>query len=423
MGASTWITDLRVVNIANKSAPYEVGRYQSWNRISDLVVDGNYAYLVFGFMGTGGGLQIIDISNPHTPTLTGTFYLSEDLWGVAVAYPYAYIGSSNAVRILNVSDPTNPVLVKTYSTTYPVKDIVVVGDYAYIAGGTDGLRIINVADPSNPTELGSCDTPGEALRIDIAGSYAYVADKQGGLRIINVSVPTAPVEVGHYAISWALGVVTSGDYAYVSDYYGGLYIVNITDPANPVQDGYYSTGATGANQVAASGFYVYVTAGGYGMPILWFAPPVSASIPTSGGSFTSGADHTTYTFPTGAFTDTVIITHTARFVGEVPSPGNMVGISHFFDVTAVYSSTGQPAQLALGQIYTVTVQYTEAEKGPAIENTLALYWWNGSQWVKEPSSTVDTTNNTVTATPNHLSLWAVLGETRQVYLPLVLRNF
>jgi hypothetical protein len=32
-----------------------------------------------------------------------------------------------------------------------------------------------------------------------------------------------------------------------------------------------------------------------------------------------------------------------------------------------------------------------------VEDTLALYYWDGSQWVKEPSSVVDTAANTVTA--------------------------
>jgi hypothetical protein len=99
------------------------------------------------------------------------------------------------------------------------------------------------------------------------------------------------------------------------------------------------------------------------------------------------------------------------------------GIGHTFDVTAVYSDTGQPAHLAPGQTYAVTVHYTDAEKGPAIEDTLALYAWDGSQWVKEPSSAVDPVAKTVTATPDHLSLWAVLGETRWVFLPLVLRGY
>ena len=44
------------------------------------------------------------------------------------------------------------------------------------------------------------------------------------------------------------------------------------------------------------------------------------------------------------------------------------------------------------------------------QETLALYYWDGTQWVKEPSSVVDVNANTVKAIPNHFSTWAVLGE-------------
>jgi oligopeptide transport system substrate-binding protein len=152
----------------------------------------------------------------------------------------------------------------------------------------------------------------------------------------------------------------------------------------------------------------------------WRITRVSGEIGTGGGSLTSYHGDTTVQIPAGAITDTIVITHTPAYI--LPPGGNLTGIGHEFDVTAVYSSTGQPAQLAPGQTYTITVHYTDAEKGPAIENTLALYYWDGSGWVKEPSSEVDVAANTVTARPNHFSLWAVLGETRRVYLPLVLRN-
>jgi hypothetical protein len=70
----------------------------------------------------------------------------------------------------------------------------------------------------------------------------------------------------------------------------------------------------------------------------------------------------------------------------------------------------------------------------AIEDSLALYSRDGDRWVKDPYSTVATgtavlsgTNavfsdlNMVVAIPDHFSLWAVLGETRRVFLPSVLR--
>jgi hypothetical protein len=134
-------------------------------------------------------------------------------------------------------------------------------------------------------------------------------------------------------------------------------------------------------------------------------------------------DHTTYAFPPATFTDTVIITHTARLSSNAPSPNTLAGIDHFFDVTAVYSSTGLPAQPAASRTYTVAVEYTDAEKGPVIEGTLGLYWWTGSAWSQQGiSSTVNITNNVVTAQVDHFSLFGILGETHRVYLPLVMRN-
>jgi Tol biopolymer transport system component len=150
------------------------------------------------------------------------------------------------------------------------------------------------------------------------------------------------------------------------------------------------------------------------------AGSVGVTIPTSGG--TLAASGIVLDFSSNTFTDTVVVTHTAYSTGGAPSPGeNLIGIDNFFDIDAIYESTGRPAQPAPGKTYTVTISYSEEEKGAAIENTLALYYWNGSQWVSEASS-VYTANNTVVAAPNHLSLWAVLGETRRVYLPLVLKD-
>ena len=153
----------------------------------------------------------------------------------------------------------------------------------------------------------------------------------------------------------------------------------------------------------------------------WRITWVQETIGPDGGGLTSYDGDTTYQFPAGSFTDTVVITHTPA--SGMPPESNLVGIDHVFDVTAIYSNTGQPAQPAPGQTYTVTVQYTDAEKGPALENTLALYWWNGDTWSQQGiASSVNITDNLVAAQVGHFSIFTVLGETRRVYLPLVLRD-
>jgi hypothetical protein len=130
---------------------------------------------------------------------------------------------------------------------------------------------------------------------------------------------------------------------------------------------------------------------------------------------------TTLTFPAGIFTGTVTITWTGYLNASHPRPADLAAIGHFFDVSGTYNSDGQPAEPTVP--YTVTVQYTDAGKGPAIESTLAIYYWNGSQWFKEASSEVETSSNTVTAEPSHFSSWAVFGETRRVFVPLVMKNY
>jgi oligopeptide transport system substrate-binding protein len=143
--------------------------------------------------------------------------------------------------------------------------------------------------------------------------------------------------------------------------------------------------------------------------------------PASGGTVTSYSGDTTIQVPVGTFADPVTITE-APATG-MPPGGNMIGIHHLFDVSAVYSNTGLPAQPDAGKAYNVAVHYTDIEKGPTIEDTLRLYGWDGSAWSQQGiSSSVDTANNLVTAQVNHFSLFAVLGETQRVFLPIAVKG-
>jgi hypothetical protein len=138
-----------------------------------------------------------------------------------------------------------------------------------------------------------------------------------------------------------------------------------------------------------------------------------------GDTLTSYQGDTVIQIPANAIEDPIILTFSSVSRKRAVAP--VTGIGHMFDLTAVFTPSGDPAVLAPGKTYNLTVSYTDQERGPVIEDTLALYSWNGTQWVKEASSVVDGAANTVSATPNHFSRWAVLGETKLSYLPLVMR--
>jgi Ca2+-binding RTX toxin-like protein len=68
-------------------------------------VIGNYAYVADSF----SGLQIIDISNPLTPTLKGNYDTSGSAYGVQVVGNYAYVADGEGgLKIIDVSEFTNP---------------------------------------------------------------------------------------------------------------------------------------------------------------------------------------------------------------------------------------------------------------------------------------------------------------------------
>jgi hypothetical protein len=382
---------LRILDLAHPLAPVPIGSFgltQPDGSIEDVAIAGPTAYLA----GWNVGLDLINISTPVTPTLAGHFTLSATN-SVALVGSMAYVADEwDGLRILNVANPAVPVEIGFYDMLGNAKDVAVRGSYAYVTGGYGGpsLYIIDISNPAAPQQAGFYPTPEEPLDVAVSGNYAYLADGSAGLRVIDISNPGAPSEVAAFPMFSAEDVDVIGTTAYVADGLPALHIIDVTNPRSPWEIGVAD----------------------------WFIPPVVTGIPASGGVLTSTSDNTVYVFPANTFTDTVIVTHTSRAPREMSVPGNLIGIDHFFETTAVYSSTGQPAQPT--QPYTLTVQYTDQEKGPAIEGTLALYYWDGNQWVKEPSSTVNAANNTVTATPDHFSLWAVLGETYRVFLPTIL---
>ena len=149
------------------------------------------------------------------------------------------------------------------------------------------------------------------------------------------------------------------------------------------------------------------------------APPVTVSgeIRTWGGSLDAPDGSVELDFFPGAVDETTVVTYTTDTDG-MPA-GDLFGM-RFFDLSAATLAAGTPVT-TFDRPYAITIHYTDTEKGGVKENTLGLYWWNGAQWILEPTSSADPDNNVLTASPNHMSLFAVLGETERIFLPLALR--
>jgi hypothetical protein len=124
--------------------------------------------------------------------------------------------------------------------------------------------------------------------------------------------------------------------------------------------------------------------------------------------------------------DTLTTTAMISLTPQVPvDPGaHLVGTGLFY----VLEVTSQATGLALEpqRAYTVTLSYTDEEVAAAQvvdESALALFFWDDSQWVKEPTCVVDTVANLITCTPDHFSWWGVLSTRYESFLPLIVRGY
>jgi hypothetical protein len=147
---------------------------------------------------------------------------------------------------------------------------------------------------------------------------------------------------------------------------------------------------------------------------------IVAQIPVTGGSLFSPTDGTRYIIPSGVFTAGITLTHTIWPSNTVPGIGGLGGIGHAFDGSVMFGPGGLPLQPLPGKALTVTVDY--GASGPVREDTLGLWWWTGAAWSQSGiTSTLNLSAHSLTAQLSHLTLFAILGRSERIYLPLLQR--
>jgi choice-of-anchor B domain-containing protein len=177
------------IDITNPAAPVEIGFIggpgSSWR---DIKTYRTYAYITTEGTGAGEGMQIVDLSNPQSPTLVNTYnttFTSAHNLYIDTAIGEAWIvGSSNNTRILDLSaDPVNPTDIGSFDTRY-VHDGYVADGFAYLSEINNGLQ--EVLDSTNPASLQSLSTwttPGDATHNCWANndhSLLSTTDETGG---------------------------------------------------------------------------------------------------------------------------------------------------------------------------------------------------------------------------------------------------
>ena len=228
---------------------------------------------------TDSGVQIIDITDPASPTAVASVTDGADYPALngAIAITTHTIGTSHyalvasfwddGVQIINITNPSSPSAVAsvTDGADFPALDgaqgiaIHTIGSrhYALVASNLDdGVQIIDITDPSSPSAAASVTDGAIYSMLDGAHAiathtigakhYALVASQfDDGVQIINITDPSSPSAVANvtdgadYPALNGAGAITThtvGDkhYALVASRIDdGVQIINITDPSSP----------------------------------------------------------------------------------------------------------------------------------------------------------------------------------------------
>lgn len=146
-----------------------------------VVVAGDYAYVAAG----DAGVRVVNVANPSAPVETGHAELPGTARDLDVVGHYAYVAADEAgVQVVDVSDPARPVVVGAFDAAAPTQSVAVAGGYAYVAAGKAGLRVLDISDPTHPREVGFYVTPGWVNGVTLADGYIFVADVEQGLYVL-----------------------------------------------------------------------------------------------------------------------------------------------------------------------------------------------------------------------------------------------
>ncbi len=230
---------VQVVDISNPENPVAAGSFSlPAGAARNIKVAGNYAYVTTG----DAGLLILDISDPENPVEV-TYYASPGfLRDLAVDGNYIYLSTRNiGMEVLDISNPAEPALVGVLSGTGEMRGIHIEGDRAFLANEANGLLLIDISDPANPILDQTVDTAGHAYDVVVRGERALVADFGDGLNSIRISRRLTLENLGLITGAGTFGdPVISGDYMYLPDLNDGLRIYDIATPVNPVQVGVFA---------------------------------------------------------------------------------------------------------------------------------------------------------------------------------------
>lgn len=246
---------LQILDISNPISPTVLGSFGGAAWVRDMQVVDNTAYLLTSAYSQQDNanrstLQIVDVSWPTAPTLLGSLQLLADSARLRVSNSRVYVdqlyipltGSGPGFGIIDSSDPMHPAALAAYSTSYASFEAM--GMLVYAAQGNT-FDIIDTSMPATPVLQSSTPVSATNAMISLQGNKAYLAggspaSSAGNLTIVDVTDVADPVLLSSTDVPYQNCqpyVVDTRLYALCAD---GLHIYDVSNAGAPNHLGVYT---------------------------------------------------------------------------------------------------------------------------------------------------------------------------------------
>lgn len=273
---------LLIYDVSNPRQPVYQAKYGSYGfKVVGLALWGKYALCAYEYGKypehpvTSYGVDVVDISLPAAPILTGTFdlgrdYLPRDIDVSAAGHAYVCqsTGGQDAGRLTVIdvaTDPWNPLEVGRYvEPDNGMAGIALSGNYAYIFQRWPcRLVTLNISNPVSPVLIGECEVDCQYGGMISSGNLVGISHQGGGFSLYSVSMPGQPFRLANYDTPDTLagyangkGIAARGDYVYMACNSDGLRTMDVAEPANPLEAGVCNTNRL-ERGLTVSGKYAY----------------------------------------------------------------------------------------------------------------------------------------------------------------------
>ena len=257
---------LTIVDISDAANPIIIKQLEIYGKGRFLTKDGNYVYV--GVQNNSKGLAIVNVTTPATASLVSSLNVGDYGNQPVVSGNTLYMGTEKDDReftVVNITNKSSPTVSATLDLQDDVPAVHLSGTYAFAGSDDDryGLQVVNISTPSSPQRVATLDVGEEVNAIEISGSIAFLGteDDDDSLQVVNISDPLHPSLILSLDVGGEIqDLVANGDYLYAAldATNTGLAVLNIENPLAPVL--LYTRDVQGKGTgITSDANYVYVT--------------------------------------------------------------------------------------------------------------------------------------------------------------------